>query len=668
MNNFYRAVRLALKYRWTLVGSLVCAVMVGVLWGANIATVKPFVEVAFQGQSLQQWVDGEIKHSQSELAVWSAKVSRLQGELARFPNSVAIQGELGLAQARLKAEREALSRARGLRPYIYNYLPSAAFPTLLIIAAVLLVGTLFKGLFLIGNNILVNRLSQLASFDLRKLMYRQTLKLDMASFGSDGSAELMSRFTYDMENVHRGLNSLFGKAVREPLKMVACLVGAAMICWRLLALSLVLAPIAAWLVRKLAKVLKRANRRAMQEMSQMYSLLEETFLGIKVVKAFTMERYERRQFHECSKNYYIKSMRIARYESLTRPITELMGVVTILVAILAGAYLVLNGETHLLGIRMSDRPLSLSSLLLFYGLLSGVSDPARKLSEVFSRLQRAAAACDRVYSLVDRRPQVDDTRTADGPETIVLPPSHRVLEFQNVSFRYTPETPVLQEINLRVTFGETIAIVGPNGCGKSTLVSLLPRFFDPTEGRVTIDGHDLRHVRLRSLRSQIGLVTQETLLFDDTIANNIRYGCQGATQEEVVAAAQQAHAHRFILDRLSDGYETIVGPQGNQLSGGQRQRIALARAILRNPPILLLDEATSQIDLESEQVIHKVLEQFTRGRTTFIITHRMSTLTLADRIVVMNAGKILDAGTHDELLQRCPLYSRLHDLQFRETA
>lgn len=715
MHNFLRALRLALRYRWTVAGTVLSALCVALLWGGNIGVVYPVVEVVLKKQSLQQWAVVEIDRAQRKAAELQDEISRLDALLAASqddlpsrlaaevdraradaatkdaaggPTSkeaqasheraarlewligqgrVTIHDELaadrGLAESRLAAEESAAANVARLKPYIDRYLPSDPFQTLLWVLGLLVLGTVVKGLFVVGNTILAARLASLSAFDLRKLFYRNTLRMDLGTFTADGTGELMSRFTYDLENVADGLNSLFGKAVREPLKMLACFVGAAMICWRLLVLSMIVVPLAVFLIDRLARVLKRANRKAMEEMSQIYSTLEETFQGIKVVKAFTMERAERRRFHRNSKRYFLRSMRIARYDSLTRPMTELMGILGVCLAIAAGAYLVLADETHLLGIRMSARPLSMGSLMVFYGLFAGTSDPFRKLSEVFGRLQRAAAASDRVYGLLDRRPQVRDP---ERPRP--LPRHHREIAYRGVEFGYTPAVSVLEDIELAIPFGETIAFVGANGCGKSTLVNLLPRFFDPVAGSVSIDGVDLREVRLRDVRRQIGLVTQETLLFDDTVFNNIRYGSPRATREQVIEASKQAHAHRFIEEKLEHGYDSVVGSRGNLLSGGQRQRIALARAILRDPAILILDEATSQIDLESEQLIHRVLEKFTRGRTTLLITHRLSTLTLADRIVVMDSGRIADIGAHDELMRRCTPYSRLHELQFRQGA
>jgi len=664
MSNFVRVLRLAFRRRFTFLASIVCALVVAVLWGANIGTVYPFVKVAFQGQSLQEWIQEETEQAERTITELTDRIKQHEGELAQTPpaRQKKLRAKISRARSRVAAEQKALQTYRWIGPYIDRYLPDDPFRTLVLVTAFLLAGTLLKDVFLIGNTILVARLAQLATFDLRKLFYRRTLQMDLATFTGEGTTDLMSRFTHDMEQVAGGLVALYGKLVREPLKMAACLIGAACVCWRLLLLSLVLAPIAALLIRWLAKTLKRANRRAMEEMAQIYNTLEETFRGIKIVKAFTNERQERRRFHVDSKHYFSKAMRIARYDSLSRPITEVMGIATICLALLAGAWLVLAGETHLLGIRMSARPLSPEALLLFYGMLIGIADPFRKFADVFTRLQRAAAASDRIFSRLDRQAEIRDPQ-----RPVSIGRHHRDLVFDGVDFAYRPGTPVLSNINLRIPFGQTVAIVGPNGSGKSTLANLIPRFYEPLAGTIRLDGVPLGELRLRDLRRQIGLVTQETLLFEDTIFNNIRYGSPRATPDDVIRAARQAQAHHFIENELAEGYQTNAGSLGNQLSGGQRQRIALARAILRDPAIIILDEATSQIDVESEQAIQKVLEEFVRDRTTVIITHRTAVLALADQIVVMQAGRILDAGSHEELMGRCGLYRRLQQVEFDDS-
>lgn len=673
MKNFGKILSLVLRQPLALLGVSVTALVVGVLWGGNISAIYPIVEVAFRGESLHYWVDlkiEECRQAQQAIQEQLAAIAHSRGEAT--PNQEAwSQGSRQAPQSGLSQQTRALEaelaqvqlrqrQYEWLRPWIQRLTPRDPFSTLCFILGLLLLGTVLKSAALVTNSILVARVAHQTILQLRRQLFAHALRLELNRPGQESAAQMMSRFTHDMNAIHGGLTILLGKMTREPLKMFACLAAAAYICWPLLVFSLLVVPPAGWAIWRLGRLLKKANRKAMEEMAQLYGTLEEALRALPIVKAFTMEPYERRRFFDTCRRYYVKGMKIAMYDALTNPVTEVLGITIISLAMIAGAYLVLHQKTTFLGITISAQPLSMPELVLFYALLAGAADPVRKLSDVFSGLQAAFAATDRVYALLEKAP---DVREKPGARSI---PRHRKhLVFDHVWFGYVPGRPVLRDINLTIPFGETLVIVGGSGCGKSTLVGLIPRFFDPQQGEIRLDGVPLPDIRLRSLRKQIGLVTQEPVLFHDTILNNIKYGSPHATDEQAVDAARAAHAHHFI-EQLPNGYDTVVGPMGVGLSGGQRQRIALARAILRDPAILILDEATSQIDVESEQLIQEALEKFIIGRTTIMITHRLSSIGLADRVMLMQDGQIVDIGSHDELLARSAIYRRFHSLQYED--
>jgi ATP-binding cassette subfamily B protein/subfamily B ATP-binding cassette protein MsbA len=421
---------------------------------------------------------------------------------------------------------------------------------------------------------------------------------------------------------------------------------------------LILVPVALFILTKVGRMMKRATRRLLERMSSIYKILQEVFLGIPVVKAFTREAYERRRFRAVTKDYCHKAMLVVQLDALADPLIELLGVVAVALALLAGAYLVLEktADERLFGLRMSNHPLEPEELLALYAYLVAIADPVRKLSSVYTRMQSGFAASDRIFDFMDRRPRVrpnSDGRRLEGVR--------QGIEFRDICFSYDPDNPILTNVHLHVRAGETVALVGKNGCGKTTLLGLLPRFYDPDHGAILIDGVDIRKMSLRSLRKQIGVVTQKAILFEGTMFDNIAYGNRRAAPEQVEKAARLANAHDFIMG-LPAGYQTRIG-EGRALSGGEMQRIALARAVLRDPKVLILDEFTSAADAESEADIHRALREFKRGRTVFVITHRLNTLEIADRIVVMDEKRIVAVGTHPELMATCPLYQRLHEAQ-----
>lgn len=657
MSNFRRVLKLALAHRANVIACILTSLVVAVLWAGSLSAVFAVVDVVMNDMSLPEWVDLQVAESNEAIAEAQSEIAKLKSDPEA--NRLAIQG----AEFQIQVHSERAEKFAWLSPMAHRWLPTTAYATLVAVCLAVMVSTVVKSIFRVINQVLISRLGHRVGFRLRQMFYDHLLRLDMSSYSHQGRGDLMNRCTSDLEAMSRGVQTLFGLAVREPLKMVACFCGAAYISWRLLLLTIIIAPPSFYLIRRLAKSLKRANRRAMEELSTIYETLTETLSGMKLIKAFTTEDLERRRFGKSAYLYYGRQMRIATYNSLVSPVTETLGIAMVLTAALAGGYLVLGGHTSLGPIPISDVPLTHGAMSVFFAMLVGMSDPARRLSGVFNDLQQSAAASDRVFQVLDTAPTITDPAVP-----VKLPKLSKALRFEDINFGYYEDRPVLDDVTLEVEAGETIAIVGTNGCGKTTLLSLVPRFYDPTSGRVTIDGVDLRDVRLHDLRSRIGMVSQETLLFNASVAENIAYGAGEVSMDRIVEAAKKAHAHEFITEKLTDGYDTVVGPGGNRLSGGQRQRIALARAILRDPEILILDEATSQIDMESEKLIHQVLADFTQNRTTLIITHRMSTISLADRVVVMDRGQVLDAGSHELLLARCDVYRRLFHLDYRESA
>jgi ATP-binding cassette subfamily B protein/subfamily B ATP-binding cassette protein MsbA len=670
MKSFLRGLRFAWPYRYRLILSLTCALLAALFWSVTFTAIDPILKILRHEKSLQEIINAEIKSIQLERIepaqkhvhdaqqrldeaekkpVWPEKDKLLRQTAAELARQ---QSKLATAQRDQAFYHVALK-------YVEMLLPDNRFQCVAVILALVVAAVGIKGMFEFWQEALVGGVVVRAQYDLRNRFFRRAIQLDVGNFTDAGTHELTARFTNDMEVIATGMKTLFGKVVAEPLKAIGCVIAACCISWRLTLMFLVLVPVAFFILTRVGKTMKRATRRLLERMSHIYKILQESFLGIKVIKAFAREAGERRRFREATHDYCKRAIWVVNLDALAGPLIELLAVAAVAGALLAGAYLVIEKHTHLFGIEMITSPMSPETLLELYALLAAISDPVRKLSSVFTRIQASFAAADRIFTYMDKEPAI--RLNADGP---ILARHHKDIEFRNICFSYKPTEPILTGVSLTVRHGETVAIVGKNGCGKTTLLSLLGRFYDPDHGTILVDGKDIRSVNLRSLRRQVGIVTQETFLFDTTILRNIAYGRPRSTPEQIEQAARQAHAHDFILS-LPRGYDTPVGEAGHALSGGQRQRIALARAFLLNPSILILDEFTNQADAVAEMEVHRILQEFRQNRTVFVITHRLNTLEIADRIIVLDEGRVAASGSHSELLRTSPLYQRLYEAQSR---
>lgn len=639
MKPFLRAVAHSLKYRWSILGAFTCSFLIAIIWSASITTVFPVVKIVLQNQTAITWVDGEIVNGEKTIAGLEATLEEKKQEFQRTQDH-ALGVKVDLLTDRITAEKESLEWFQSIQPVVHKYAPTSAFETLVWALAWLLSVSAVKGVLLIIGAILDARVAERTVLDLRRIHYRKALDLDQRRIDLLGTSNMMTHLSYNMTMISSGLRMFYGKCLREPLKMISCLVVAAYISTPLLLISLLIVPAGAFLIHSISRRMKRSTEIEMAGMSAIFQTLIETFKAVKTVRIFNRERSERNRFKKNSKALYNMQLRIALYDSLLRPITEIMSIVSISLSMLIGAWLVLNQETHLFGwLKISDTPISATMLLLFYAMLAGAADPARKMSEIVNVIVRGGTACDNIFRTFGHEPLV---KAPENP--IAVPVVRDEITFENIFFAYLPKQPVLKKVNLIVPAGQTIAIVGGNGSGKSTLMNLLARFYDPHVGRILFDGHDIKEMNPRQVRKQIAWVTQDSVLFKGTLWDNIAYGRSDATDEEIMDAIRIAHIDRF-LDDLPEGYQTNVGDDGTSLSAGQRQRVAIARAVVSNPNILILDEATSQIDGFSEAQIHESLSEFLKDRTTFIVTHRPSSLKLADRVIVMELGQIVHDST-----------------------
>lgn len=503
-----------------------------------------------------------------------------------------------------------------------------------------------RGVFYYGQSYLVSYIGQRVVVDVREVMFRKFQRMPMAYFDKHQTGETMSYLTNDVGAIQAALVDNLIEMFTEGAVLIGSIVMMLYLDWKLTLLTLVTVPLVGFSMKIFGKKIKSTSRVIQEKLADITSLLQESISSIRVVKSFVREKYEIDRFKVENELNFRATMKNVQFTSLLTPTVEFLAALAVTLIVWFGGYEVVNGM------------ITAGSLVAFLTYAVNLANPIKRLSRIYGRLQKAMAAVDRIFIVLDLPETVNDK-----PNSIELPPIKGNVRVENVTFSYDGVHNALENVNLEVKSGQMIAFVGPSGAGKSTIANLIPRFYDVTSGAIKIDGFDIRDVKIDSLREQIGIVPQETLLFSTTVMENIRYGRLDATDEEVIAAARAANAEKFILE-LPNGYQTQIGERGLNLSGGQRQRMAIARAMLKNPQILILDEATSALDTESEKIVQAALDELMKGRTSFVIAHRLSTIFGADKIFVIDKGKICESGTHKELLALNGVYSNLYNIQF----
>ncbi len=519
--------------------------------------------------------------------------------------------------------------------------------TLLLLGIILAVLTMFKTAAYFGGSACLMPLRTGVVRDIRADIYKKILRLPLSFFSEERKGDILARASTDVNEIDASITSSLDMVIKNPIFILIYLGTLLAISWQLTLFTLLVVPFMAMGIGRIGKKLKQKSLFAQSKWSDGISQIEETLGGLRIIKAFIAERKMDKRFEKVNNEFRNASMRVAIRQSAAHPVSEFLGTCMIVVVLWFGGYLIFSGHS----------PIDASTFIYYLVILYTILQPLKDLSKAGYSIQKGMASMERINKILNAQ---NNIKEVDNPHTIKE--LKESIELRNVSFSYNESKQVLTDINIIVPKGQTIALVGQSGSGKSTLVDLIPRYHDVSGGQILIDGQDIRQLSIQSLRSLIGNVNQEAILFNDSVFNNIAFGVENATMEQVVEAAKIANAHDFIME-MEHGYDTSVGDRGCRLSGGQRQRVSIARAILKNPPILILDEATSALDTESERLVQEALERLMKTRTTIAIAHRLSTIKNADRIYVLHDGHIVESGTHDELIALGKYYKKLNDMQ-----
>ncbi len=621
---YCRLVLLAWRYKTRLLFSMFFALVIAASFGAMLVTVGSVIRVTFY--EAPEAISGEVDANDP--------AEKMAEDLARFCDGMrritgwAPEGLPDLARAAAAAMRE--NRMRAI------LIASAA--------ALFLALTMSAARFL--QEFLSGSIGADITTDLGEAMYANLMRQSVGFFELHSSGEILARFTNDIFMVNRGLQGVFVKLMREPIKVVVFLGVALSVDWQLTLVGLCVLPLVLYTLVSIGKKMRRSVQRSLQKIAGMATVVNETVKGIAIIKSYGMEDYEVGRIQREIDKLRRFLLRMVTLNAATGPLTEFLLVLGVVGFVLFSAR------------RVEAGLLDAGDLVQLYFALAMMLDPVRKLSDVNNLVQTSVASAVRCFEFIDMKPSLEE-----AVDAVDVGPMQSSIRFEKVCFSYDGQREALSDINVEIRKGELVALVGFSGSGKSTFAKMLPRFYDPDRGAIYLDGVDIRKATFASLREQIGLVTQDTILFAESIRDNIAFGREQYSDERVEGAAQAAHADMFIR-QLPEQYHTVIGESGCTLSGGQRQRLAIARAIIKDPALLILDEATSSLDSESEKLIQEALDKFVQGRTTIVIAHRLSTIQRADRILVMDAGRIVEQGSMEELLAKKGLYKRLHDLQF----